>query len=222
MPEIYGYKTHMITAGDSIQRIALAYGIEDWREIVHFNKLDYPYIGNDEEVYEGNVVGTGDVIMIPSYDYVVSPIASDVSLPTMEELAYGIDLDLYTEVDSFSIHNFEIKGELSGDENLDLRLVTGIKNLAQQLTTKLSTPKGLLWLHPDWGCNLKKYIGRKGSIENLTKMKLMAQEAILEDNRVSAIENLTLTKTSNKITITCDIYPISPYPKFSYSGEILE
>lgn len=222
MPDIYGYKTHVVTEGDSIQRIALSYGIKDWREIVHFNKLDYPYIGNFGEVYEGNVAVTGDTILIPSYDYVVSPVVADVSLPTMEELAYGIDLDLYTGADSSSIHNFEIKGELSGDENLDLRLVTGIKNLAQQITTKLSTPKGLLWLHPDWGCNLKKYIGRKGSIENLIKMRLMTQEAILEDNRVSAIENLTLNKTNNKILITCDIYPISPYPKFSYAGEILE
>jgi phage baseplate assembly protein W len=222
MAEIYGYKTHLVSAGDSIQRIALSYNIEDWREIVHFNKLDYPYIGSDDEVYEGNVARIGDTILIPSYDYVVSPIVSDVSLPTMEELAYGIDLDLYSETNTFGIHSFDIKGELSGNSDLDLKLVTGIENLAQQLTTKLATPKGLLWLHPEWGCNLKKYIGRKGSLENLTKMRLMAQEAILEDSRVSAIENLTLTKTTNKITITCDIYPISPYPKFSYTGEILE
>lgn len=222
MPEIYGYQTHIITVGDSLQRIALAYNIEDWREIVHFNKLDYPYIGNDDEIYEGNVKHTGDTIMIPSYEYVVSPIVSDVSLPTMEELAYGIDLDLYSEVDTYNIHNFDIKGELSGSLDLDLKLVTGIKNLAQQLTTKLATPKGTLWLHPDWGCNLKKYIGRKGSLENLTKMRLMVQESILEDNRVSAIENLVLNKITRKVTITCDIYPISPYPKFSYSAEIIE
>lgn len=222
MSEIYGYKTHIVSEGDSIQRIALSYGIEDWREIVRFNKLDYPYIGNYGEIYEGNVAVTGNTILIPSYDYVVSPLVSDISMPTMEELAYGTDLDLYTETDESTIHNFDIKGELSGNESLDLRLVTGIKNLTQQLTTKLATPKGLLWLHPEWGCNLKKYIGRKGSLENLTKMRLMAQEAILEDNRVSAIENLTLNKTSTRIIITCDIYPISPYPKFRYTGEITE
>lgn len=222
MPDIYGYRTHLVTAGDSIQRIATTYGIEDWREIVHFNKLDYPYIGNEDEIYEGNVAKIGTVLMIPSYDYIVSPTISDVSLPTMEELAYGSDLDLYSLIDSGRIHDFDTKGELSSDINLDLKIASGIENLSQQLTTKLSTPKGTLWLHPDWGCNAKRYIGRKGSMENLIKIKLMIQECILEDNRVTAVENLTIRQVDRKLLITCDIYPISPYPKFSYSGEILE
>lgn len=222
MPDIYGYKTHLVAAGDSIQRIATTYGIEDWREIVHFNKLDYPYIGNEDEIYDGNVAKIGTVLMIPSYDYIVSPTISDISLPTMEELAYGSDLDLYSLIDSGGIHNFDTKGELSSDANLDLKIASGIENLSQQLTTKLSTPKGTLWLHPDWGCNVKRYIGRKGSLENLIKMRLMIQECILEDNRVTAVENLTIKQVDRKLLVTCDIYPISPYPKFSYSGEILE
>lgn len=223
MPDIYGYRTHLVSAGDSIQRIALSYGIEDWREIVHFNKLDYPYIGSEDEMYDGNVAKIGTVLMIPSYDYVVSPTISDVSLPTMEELAYGIDLDLYSKVDSFNMHNFDTKGELSEDENLDLKTVKSIENLSQQLTTKLSTPKGTLWLHPDWGCDVKRYIGRKASLEVLTKMRLLVQECLLEDNRVTAIENLVVEKRERKIVVTCDIYPIPPYPsKFPYAGEILE
>lgn len=223
MSSVYGYKTHIVNSGDSIQKIALAYGVEDWREIVYFNGLDYPYIGADGEIYESKVAKTGDVLMIPSYDYVISPTVSDVSLPTMEELAYGTDLDLYSEItDMRGMYNFAINGELSSNPELDLKLVTGIKNLSQQLTTKLSTPKGTLMLHPDWGCDLKKMLGLKGSLENLTKMRLMVQECILEDNRVNSIENLVLTKNNKKIIITCDIYPIEPYPKFAYSGNIID
>lgn len=219
----YGYKTHVVSSGDSLQRIAVLNGIEDWMEIAYFNKLSYPYIDTDNlKKYDGKVARLGDLIFIPSYEYVVSPTSGELSITKMEEQAYGCDLDIYSAIDdNGKANNLEEKGELSSN-NGDIALVRGINNLKQQLTIKLSTPKGSLMLHPDWGCNILNMVGTKGTEENLTDMMLMVREAILEDFRVVSVSNLNIQKDSSSVTINCDIQPISPYPTFRYSETLYD
>lgn len=217
----YGYKTHVVTPGDSLQKIALMYSVEDWNEIAYFNKLVYPFIEDDITVeHSGKVARVGDTIFIPSYDYIVSPVKKEPTLDTMEEQAYGCDFDIYTAIDdNGKVKNLEEKGELA-QYNKDIRLIKGIQNLKQQLNIKMSTPKGSLMLHPEFGCDITTMVGSKGSEENLTKMMLMVQEAILEDFRVVSISNLTLEKNGSSVEISCDIQPIAPYPVFTYNETI--
>ena len=211
----FGYQTHIVATGDSLQKIALVYNVDDWREIAYFNNLSYPYINDDvTKLVEGNVASVGDVIFIPSYDYKVAPKSSELTQKIMEEQAYGCDLDIYTATDdNGKAKDLDIKGELSGD-NGDLRLARGIENLKQQLTIKLSTRKGTIMLHPNWGCDVLNMVGTKGTEENLTDMMLMVREAILEDFRVVSVSNLSISKNFNSVTINCDIQPIPPYPLF--------
>ena len=97
--ESYGYRTHTISAGDSLQKIAVMYGIDDWREIAYFNNLSYPYVSSDApQVSQKNVAIIGDLIYIPSYDYKIAPIADELNSTTLEEQAYGCDLDIYTAI----------------------------------------------------------------------------------------------------------------------------
>lgn len=213
----YGHKTHIVVSGDSLQKIAVLYGVSDWREIAYFNNLTYPYVSDDfSQEYQGKVARLGDAIFIPSYDYVVAPTSRELSISDLEEEVYGCDLDIYSVIDDNNLpKNLEEKGELTGN-NGDLMLAKGIHNLKQQLTIKLSTQKGTLMLHPEWGCNVLNMVGTKGTEENLIDMMLMVREALLEDFRVASVSNLSVNKDSNSVTVDCDIQPISPYPTFKY------
>lgn len=217
----YGYQTHVITSGDSLQKIAAMYGVEDWREIAYFNNLNYPFI-NDKitDVKEGNVANVGDTIFIPSYDYENAPSASGITEETMAEQAYGCDLDIYTALDdNGKAQNLELRGILSGD-NGDLRLAKGINNLKQQITIRLSTVKGSNMLHPEFGSRLLNLAGKKGTEENLIDMMLEVKETILSDFRVVDVDNVNIKKTGTLVVINCDIQPISPYPMFHYNDSI--
>lgn len=219
----YGYKTHVVKYGDSIQKIAYDYDISDWREIVYFNNLESPYINAESyDRVEGNVANIGDTIYIPSYDYEVSPKAtsSSISDNDMIEQAYGCDLDIYTAVDDNGrAKDLMVVGQLTDSDN-DLMLARGIQNLKQQLTIKLSTRKNTLMLHPEWGCNVKDMCGTKGTQEHMIDMMLMVKEAIIEDFRITSIKDLQVEKVNDVINIYCKIIPISPYPEFEYSTTI--
>lgn len=221
MAENYGYSTHVVQSGDSLQRLAILYGIDDWREIAYFNKLDPPYISNEViNTYAGNVACIGSVLYIPTYDYAVSPKIDEISQSIIEEQAYGCDLDVYTAVDdNGKLKNLETKGECAALDN-DLRLVRGIKNLSQSLQIRLSTLKGSLMLHPDYGSNLVNMCGLKGTTENLTKMMLETQECLLKDFRVNGIKDLKLDKNERQVVIECMIIPIPPYPQFPFNATI--
>lgn len=219
MSESYGYSTHVVQSGDSLQRLAILYGIDDWREIAYFNKLDPPYIVNEViNTYPGNVAHIGTVLYIPTYDYTVSPKIEDISQEAIEQQAYGCDLDIYSATDdNGKMKNIEVKGECSATDN-DLRMVKGIENLKQALQIRLSTEKGSLMLHPDFGSNLSRMCGLKGSTENLTKMMLEAQECLLSDFRVNGLSDLKLEKTERVVKIECIIIPIPPLPQFPFSS----
>lgn len=219
----YGYISHIVKFGDSIQKIAFSYGVEDWREIIYFNNLEYPYINSESynESDNPNVANIGSVIYIPSYNYGVAPIAKEsITDETMIEQAYGCDLDLYTSIDdNGKAKNLDTKGQLLNSDH-DLMLAKGIDNLKQQITTKLSTKKGTIILHPEWGCDILDMVGTKGTQENLIDMMLMVKEALLEDFRIVEVNNLKVEKGSDYIVISCSILPISPYPEFEYNETI--
>lgn len=211
--------------GDSIQKIAYDYGIEDWRELIYFNNLEYPYI-DSTKYNSGDVVGrvacVGNTIYIPSYNYEVSPRATNsrISDEDMMNQAYGCDLDIYTAIDdNGKAKNLDTTGQLLNADH-DLRLVKGIENLKQQINIKLSTRKGTLMLHPDWGCDVLDMCGTKGTKENLIDMMLMIKEALLEDFRIVEVNNLRIEKTNVSVTVMCEIVPISPYPAFEYNETI--
>lgn len=223
MVDTQGYTTHVVRAGDSLQKIAIVYGIDNWQEIAYFNKLDYPYIVDEVTfISDKNVARVGSILYIPNYDYSTSPRIDEITDEKMEEQAYGCDLDIYSAVDdNGKAQNLETKGELASTNN-DLRVVKGISNLKQQLQIRLSTPKGSLMLHPEYGCDITNMVGLKGTTENLMKMMLTVQECLLQDFRVTGIENLSITNDEDMILIECDIHPIAPYPQFSFSSTITE
>ena len=209
------YIIHTVGMGDTIQSIGLSYGVR-WEEIVQVNGLEYPYIDDNLYINEYNEVDSvakvGSKLVIPTPGIKI-PVKSNNSSKEMEEYIFGVDLDLFSSfLESSSVMRLEIEGELSHNQKGDLKLSSGIDNLRQQLIIKLGTPKGSLLLHPEFGSRINDFVGKKITIETLTKVKLEVQECLLGDFRVSGISDLSVIGKDGGIFVECIIHPIESYP----------
>lgn len=209
-----GLITHRIMIGDSLQKLARMYDIADFREIAYINDLEEPYINSDfdDRSYIGNerVKNVGDIILIPSTE--ARRIENKDTQKEAEILAYGKDLDLY--------HGFPSEGRLKGNlgsNNNDLDIVQGLSNLSQQLQTRLSTKKGALLLHKDFGSNLDRFIGLKITQELLNKIMWEAEETIRSDFRVSDVKDIRAEVIDGKIGVFAKIIPLPPSSEFDFT-----
>lgn len=217
-----GYITHVVQVGDSLQKIASAYNISDWRDLVYVNNLEYPYIHDtldvDVSLIGSRVLKVGDRMLIPSSRYLTP--ANNLRIDTVEKQAYGGDLDIYSyDSGNEQVKNLESKGELN-DNNGDLRLAEGVGNLCQRLLIRLSVAKGSMILHPDFGSDIDKYVGLKGTPQNLIKLRLAVQECILSDELIEQIQDLTVEVSNGILSVTCGIVPVPPYSPFKFIGDI--
>lgn len=204
-------QTHTITIGDSLQKIARLYGVDDWRDIAQLNNLHTPYIDSvfQSTDYEDNerVAKIGDIILIPN-------LASNTVITKrvdeeIEALAYGIDLDLYNGETAMT----EKEGALF-IENNDIALAQGMSNLAQQLTIRLSTKKGALLLHPEFGSNLYKYNGKLDNTNTKNKIVFEVESCLRSDFRVKEVNNIDLETKDGAVYVVAKIVPIEPGQPF--------
>ena len=204
-----GLRTHRVNIGDSLQKIARLYGVEEWQEIAVLNHLTFPYVNTQlgEEAQEG-VARLGDTLLIPSKSSQRYPEKRNEEI---EALAYGVDLDLYTGM----VGQTDTKGHLDL-EGGDILLAQGLKNLAQQLTTRLSTKKGNLLKHPDFGSELYKYDGLLESQEVDNKVLFEIEHCIRSDSRVKEILDLSIEREGDRRVFKARIVPIEPGQPFNY------
>lgn len=208
------YRIHTIGAGDTIQAIADLYGV-NWTELVVINGLEYPYIDDslyiNENLDNDNVGKIGSKILIPTIGLKV-PNKTNLSSEEIEKYAFGRDLDLYSLEESLNhTVNLESEGILIDNGMGDIKLAEGLYNLRQQLISRLGTPKGALLLHPEYGSNILKYIGKKTTQEVLIDVNLEVCECLLEDFRVEGVSDVDCTFANQSIRVNCVIHPIEPY-----------
>lgn len=205
-----GLKTHKVTIGDSLQKLARMYNIENWQEIAELNSLTSPYIDSrfplEGESSEG-IARVGDILVIPSLGTV--DVVTHKNNREVEALAYGKDLDLYHNEPVFH----DVKGHLKEGDR-DIKTVTGLENLAQQLMTRLSVKKGALLMHPDFGSNLHLYAGKLDSQENRNKIMWEVESCIRSDFRVNDVIDINVVFKSGKTYVQAKIIPIEPGSPF--------
>lgn len=222
------YITHIVGVGDTIQRIAYRYGV-DWTSLIVINGLEYPYIDSvvNSKEYEDTdeVAKIGDRLVIPTVGLVI-PQKTNNSGKEIEALTFGGDLDLFSkEINTNGYTNVEVLGELSDNSAGDVNVCQGIANLRQQLITRLGTPKGSLMLHPDWGCDLIKYIGRRLTIERLIDIRNCVTRCVVGDFRVLGISDIQAafkykpssygdTRLQKGLFLDFIVHPIEPYSVF--------
>ena len=91
--------------------------------------------------------------------------------------------------------------------------------MSQSLRIRLGTPKGSLPLHPEFGSNILRFIGKKMNADTLTKIRLDIQETILADDRVYGVGSVKANFDSGVLRVLAEVKPIDPYEKFTLNAE---
>lgn len=208
-----GLITHRVELGDSLQRIARQYDLEDWRQIAEINQLEPPYINAvfEDDSYKDNekVAEIGDFLLIPSSQAYL--IADNKDRREIEAAAYGKDLDLYHK----KTVDHEIKGHLESNHT-DVDTVAGLENLGQQLQSRLSVTKGSLFMHPEFGSELYKYYGKNYTQENVNKITFEIESCIRSDFRVKDLKELKAEVIEGQVIFSAEVIPIEPGKPFNF------
>lgn len=220
-----GYRIHTVGPGDTIQAIGDVYGV-DWTHIVMVNGLVYPYINTEPEsgdnhVPEG-VAGIGRALLVPTGS-LLFPVRTNDGVLDVEQYILGADLDIYSCMETeHGVVRLGDAGELLDDMQGDLLIASGIRNLRQQLVTRLGMPKGTLLLHPEYGSDLLRYIGKPITPELLIDVKLCVQECILADRRVEGLSELSVRSEGTTLIVDCVIHAIEPFGNFRLVAQVTE
>lgn len=156
--------------GDTLQVLA-AREMGDanrWPELVWINSLTHPYLTGDPTLVRPGVLLFGSLIKVPA------------------------PVGVFTEnADRGQVYERDCKltnGQLTVDADGDLAVVSGADNLRQQLSHRVSTPRGQATRHPEYGCLAWRLLGK---VTGPTAAKLGAEyvkSALAADYRISKVD----------------------------------
>lgn len=198
--------THIIKKGDTLRSISSKYNLADWRILADYNNLDYPFL-SDEEHLTKNVKKTGDTIIIPIDE--PSRVRTEDTIINQEEAIFGLDILLTPSLETAKgLRDLSIGGEITGYLG-DVKTSRGVDNLAQAITHRLMTSYGELPLHPEYGCNIKKVVGKGATFKEITKAKLEVTRACKQDPRVKEVSRVNVRFENQAMFISCYIQTIN-------------
>lgn len=197
------YIKYPIKNGDTIYSIAqkLLGDYNRGLELASINDLDYPFIvETSNNVYPQNTKKPGDYLLVPLEEDGVNDFLKVQE--NLDSIQLGTDIFLSTE--STNLSNYA-PGEFKTASNNDLSYVSGVQTLTQDLIHRLVTEKGTLPFHPEYGSDLLKIIGSKGTVESKQKAVVEVTSAIRSDIRVSDVSNVEVNVLSTGIQISAII-----------------
>lgn len=122
------------------------------------------------------VARTGDSLNLP-----VVQSFSDYNITSIKDIIDSLGVDVLLDPQT---------GQKKAGPNGDLAMVQGMDNVKQAIRIRCSTEPGELLLHPEYGDNLKFYIGynQESGWPNLATTLLY--ECIMQDPRVKEVKNM--------------------------------
>jgi hypothetical protein len=156
--------------GDTLQSIAGRELGDDnrWPELIWLNSLSHPYITDDPARVSAGVLLTGTHIRVPA--------AAGFSD------ADNFDNDAVYESDCKIVD-----GKLEDDGAGDFAILSGVDNLSQQLSHRITTPMGQARRHPEYGCRIYRLVG---DVNGPAAARLGAEyvrASLLGDYRVNSV-----------------------------------
>lgn len=188
-----GWRWAEIRHGDTLQHIA-AREMGDasrWHELASLNALLPPYLTGDSDAAlasGGRVLLYGQQIRV----FAATPVA-DAAVDA--GAVYGTDAALDT------------RGMLSGADG-DLSLVSGLRNLAASLSRRITTDRGELVFHQNYGSSVRQVLGSTNGPARAAFTARSAREAVARDSRVSRVTAATAAPDGDRLEVTIVLEPI--------------
>ncbi len=139
-----------------------------WAELAHINALRPPYISAslDPADRQPSTLLWGERLAVP--------IAHVTQTVQVIDDVLGLDVRLTA-------------GQLSATATGDWAVTQGADTLSQALTHRLKTPRGDLWAHPTYGCDLPKLLG----VRNTHVLQMLSigwvRQALAQEPRVARV-----------------------------------
>lgn len=159
-----------------------ANSITEVSEIHADSDIQFASITNEKPFTNGrdyHILTIGDSIYIPTED---TQFIAPKNLSSMADLIGGEDLALVPAVG----HGRYFEGDSFGD----LASISGLENIVQAINDRLTTEKGDLPLHPNYGTNIASIIGTPFMPYTKKMIELEIYEALSFEDR---IENVRIT-----------------------------
>ncbi|WAB24965.1 lytic transglycosylase activity protein [Lysinibacillus phage vB_LfM_LysYB1] len=204
--------THVISYEETIQSIAQEYfgTTEKWTELAVLNNLDYPFIDTQgtEPLNNIRVKRLGEQLLIPVNDAtVLNNVSSLKEADDVYSKSLGEDIELFSDFTAIPVTKIGT-GEFISDVHGDLKTVQGLNNLRQSILIRLSTPRGSLLHHPEFGTDLHKYLGAKGTPGGVQKILVELKRTILTDPRVAEVVIEEATLDGDKLLVNGYYVPL--------------
>jgi phage baseplate assembly protein W len=189
-----GWRFVETLANDTMQGIA-ARELGDasrWVDLVNINGLTPPYLTGNSSQAGPTVKLFGQLILVPAS-------TPQVSAQTDPDAVYGTDCQLFD-------------GDLQPTDGGDFATVAGRANLRQAIVGRIATDPGELLFHLDYGCAIRKLLGKaNGPTSELLAGKYVAG-ALLSDPRVKFVSSAIVQVTGDVLAVDATIVPIAGAP----------
>jgi phage baseplate assembly protein W len=185
------YRIAQTRYGDSLQDVA-AREIGDankWPELIWLNDLQPPYLTDDPAQVSTSVLLAGSIIKVPAPVGVANPSANPNQI-------YERDCLLKRKM-------------LQADGSGDLMIVTGTKNLKQQLEHAIATPKGQAQRHSEYGCMAHHLIGKVTGSPTTMLGAEYVKSTLEADYRISSVLYAEVEVVGDVVNITAAAESIS-------------
>lgn len=200
-----GWRWAEIRQGDTLQRIA-ARELGDaarWHDLAALNELLPPYLTGDPAEA---LASAGRVLLYGQQIRVFAPTQiADASVEASE--LYGTDAAI------------DALGMLTAADG-DLALVSGLPNLAAALSRRITTERGELLFHADYGSMVRQVLGSTNGPARGAFTARAARQAVETDSRVSRVTSAAAAPEGDRLAVTIILEPIGAGTPMTLRAEV--